>query len=77
MNKYSDINYDGPAQDTVNVELESFYHILIWLEGYKIGKGGNIGPLGTASLDNLWNAWRFLKGHYGYECQEFEKNKKI
>ncbi len=53
-----------------NVELDSLRKIAIYLEGIKQGRGGNILPLGTIDLDQLWNAISFLNGDERFECRK-------
>jgi len=58
-----------------NVEVESLKRIALFLEGMKTGRGGNIQPLGTNDLEQLWNAISFLQGDVRYKCQAYEKAK--
>ena len=53
-----------------NVEVDSLRKIAIYLEGIKQGRGGNIQPLGTNDLEQLWNAISFLNGDERFECRE-------
>lgn len=53
-----------------NVEVDSLRKIAIYLEGIKQGRGGNVQPLGTNDLEQLWNAISFLNGDERFECRE-------
>ena len=53
-----------------NVEVDSLGKIAIYLEGIKQGKGGNIQPLGTNDLEQLWNAIAYMNGDERFECRE-------
>jgi len=53
-----------------NVEVDSLKKVGIFLEGFKQGRGGNIQPLGTNDLDQLWNAIAFLQGDKRFECRD-------
>jgi hypothetical protein len=35
--------------------------VTIFLEGIKLGRGGNIQPLGNIDIENLWKTIRFLQ----------------
>ena len=35
--------------------------LAIFLEGIKLGRGGNLYPIGTIELDNLWRAVRYIR----------------
>ncbi len=43
------------------ISTEDLASLAIWLSGFKEGRG-NIRPLGTVALDNLWNTIHYLKG---------------
>lgn len=53
-----------------NVEVDSLKKVAIFLEGVKQGRGGNIKPLGTNDLEQLWNAIAFLQGDERFECRD-------
>lgn len=53
-----------------NVEVDSLKKVAIFLEGVKQGRGGNIQPLGTNDLEQLWNAIAFLQGDERFECRD-------
>jgi hypothetical protein len=50
------------------VNIDSLIHCAIYLSGLKDGKG-NLLPLGTIVLDDLWNAIKYLQGDIRY-CAE-------
>ncbi len=56
-----------------NVEVDSLKKVAIFLEGVKQGRGGNIQPLGTNDLDQLWNAIAFLQGDERFECRDLRR----
>lgn len=60
---------DKPKQEAVIVNTESLIKIAIYLSGVKDGKG-NLLPLGTIVLDDLWNAIKYLQGAYGYKADK-------
>ena len=41
--------------------VDGLVSVAIFLEGIKLGRGGNIHPLGNIEIDNLWKAIRFLR----------------
>ena len=60
-------------QETRNVNIESLKRIAIFMEGVKQGRGGNINPLGTIDLEELWSVIKYLQGDLRYTCAEFDK----
>jgi hypothetical protein len=50
-----------PEQEKVIVNVRSLKEIAIYLSGLKDGRG-NLLPLGTIVLDDLWNAIKYLQG---------------
>lgn len=62
---------DQPKQDLQkeNVSIDSLKKIGIFLEGFKQGRGGDIQPLGTYDLEQLWNAISLLQGDKRFECK--------
>ena len=62
----SEIN-DRPMQDKIIVGTDSLKDLAIYLSGVKDGKG-NLLPLGTVVLDDLWNAIKYLQGDVRYTC---------
>ena len=58
-------------QEKLNVDIGSLVKLAIFLEGYKLGKG-NLLPLGTDNLEQLWHAIKYLQGDVRYKCKERE-----
>jgi len=52
-------------QEKKMVDTESLSHLAIYLSGVKDGKG-NLLPLGTIVLDELWAAVKYLQGDIRY-----------
>jgi hypothetical protein len=50
-----------PIQEKVMIGTESLKSLAIYLSGIKDGKG-NLLPLGTIVLEDLWNAISYLEG---------------
>jgi hypothetical protein len=48
-------------QEKVFINTKSLIDVAIYLSGVKDGKG-NLLPLGTVVLDDLWNAIKYLQG---------------
>jgi len=61
------------SQERINVDTGSLASIALFLEGVKLGRGGNIRPLGNWDLENLWHAIHYLRGDVRYKCEEHEK----
>jgi hypothetical protein len=57
------------SQEKINVDTRSLSIIAIYLEGIKAGKG-NLSPLGTYDLEQLWNAIHYLNGDVRYKCDK-------
>ena len=55
-------NSDKPVQERKIVNVDSLKDIAVYLSGVKDGKGGNLYPLGTVVLDDLWDAIAYLQG---------------
>jgi len=53
------------AQERIMVNTQSLKDLAIYLSGVKDGKG-NLLPLRTIVLDNLWNAIKYLQGDRRY-----------
>ena len=51
------------------VNIGSLVRIAIFLDGYKQGKG-NLLPLGTEDLKQLWDAIKYLKGDATYKIDD-------
>jgi len=50
-----------PVQERKMINTKSLSDLAIYLSGVKDGKG-NLLPLGTIVLDDLWDAVKYLKG---------------
>jgi len=60
------------AQEKKIISTKSLSELAIYLEGIKAGKG-NLLPLGTEHLEQLWGAIRFLRGDVTWDCPEFKQ----
>ena len=65
---------DTPSMEKKIVTTKSLSELAIYLEGIKAGKG-NLLPLGTEHLEQLWGAIKFLRGDVTYDCPEFNQQK--
>ena len=63
---------EEPVQDLEYVSDESLVKIALFLEGMKLGRGGNITPLGNRDLEQLWNAVSYLRGNVRYKAKKDE-----
>ena len=63
---------DGPRQSKVSVSIDSLKSLAIYLHGLKDGKG-NLLPLGTIVLDDLWAAIYYLQGDNRYTAERDNK----
>ena len=54
--------------EKIMIDTESLSKLAIYLSGLKDGKG-NLLPLGTIVLDDLWNAISYLRGDGRYEAE--------
>lgn len=61
-----------PVQEKVKVGTESLKSLAIYLSGLKDGKG-NLLPLGTVVLEDLWNAINYLDGDARFTAKRCEK----
>lgn len=52
---------DLPMQEKIIVNTQSLINLAIYLSGVRDGKG-NLNPMGTIVLDDLWNAIKYLQG---------------
>lgn len=50
-----------PVQERKMIDTKSLSNLAIYLSGVKDGKG-NLLPLGTIVLDDLWDAIKYLQG---------------
>jgi len=64
---------DSTSQDMINIDTTSPARLAVFLEGYKLGKGGHIRPLGNIDLENLWNTISYLRNDMRYQCKEHTK----
>ena len=62
------------AMQKTLVSSKPLVDIAIFLSGIKMGKGDLL-PLGTDHLDQLWNVIKYLQGDVRFECPDREKNK--
>ncbi len=60
---------DRPKQEQIPIDIESLIKLAIYLSGLQDGRG-NLLPLGTVVLDDLWNATEYLQGDVRYIVQE-------
>jgi len=58
IHRFSNPEFEVSKSPSININ--SLRDIAIYLEGIKEGKG-NLYPLGTTALDDLWSAIKFLK----------------
>ena len=63
-----------PFQEKVKVSTESLKSLAIYLSGLKDGKG-NLLPLGTIVLDDLWNAISYLDGDVRFTAKHDENGR--
>ena len=61
-------------QEKVKVSTESLKSLAIYLSGLKDGKG-NLLPLGTIVLDDLWNAISYLDGDVRFTAKRDENGR--
>jgi len=59
---------DKPNQEKINIDIRNLTYLAIYLEGIKAGKG-NLSPLGTITIENLWNTIKYLEGDTRYKCE--------
>ena len=63
-----------PVQEKVKVSTDSLKSLAIYLSGIKDGKG-NLLPLGTIVLDDLWNAINYLDGDVRFTAKRDENGR--
>lgn len=63
-----------PCQVQVTVITKSLVDIAIYLSGVRDGKG-NLLPLGTIVLDDLWNAIKYLQGDSRFVAEKDLKDR--
>lgn len=59
-------------QEKIMVNTKSLSELAIYLSGVKDGKG-NLLPLGTIVLEDLWNAVKYLQGDVRYIAERDKK----
>ena len=62
------------VQEKLKVGTDSLKSLAIYLSGLKDGKG-NLLPLGTIVLDDLWNAISYLDGDVRFTAKRDEKGR--
>lgn len=65
-----------PVQEKVMINTQSLSNLAIYLSGVKDGKG-NLLPLGTIVLDDLWNTVKYLQGDVRFIAERDNKDRKI
>lgn len=55
-------------QEVKNINIQSLKDLAIYLSGVKDGKG-NLLPLGTIVLDDLWDTINYLEGDVRYKAK--------
>ena len=60
---------ENTAEEKQVISIENLSQLAIYLEGMKQGKG-NLLPLGTVHLENLWKTIKYLQGDVRYTCPE-------
>ena len=56
-----------PMQEKIIIGTESLKDLAIYLSGFKDGKG-NLQPLGTIVLEDLWDTIKYIQGDKRYIC---------
>jgi hypothetical protein len=59
------------AQEKEIISTKMLSELAIYLEGINHGKG-NLLPLGTEHLEQLWKTIKFLRGDVRYTCPEMD-----
>ena len=60
------------VQERVWIDIDYLTSLAIYLSGFKDGKG-NLLPLGTIVLENLWNTIHYLEGDVRFTAKRDEK----
>lgn len=63
---------ENPVQDKKMISTQSLRDIAIYLSGIKDGKG-NLSPLGTIVLDDLFDSIRYLQGDVRFIAERDKK----
>ena len=56
---------EQPEQEKIKIGTDSLKDLAIYLSGMKDGRG-NLSPLGTIVLEDLWNTIKYLQGDIGF-----------
>jgi len=59
-------------QEKIEISTQSLKELAIYLSGIKDGKG-NLLPLGTIVLDDLWDAIKYLEGDNRFTAKRDNK----
>lgn len=62
------------SQEIKTINTKSLINIAIYLSGVKDGKG-NLNPLGTIVLEDLWDAISYLQGDVRFKSEGQDKKK--
>jgi len=62
---------DEPSMERKIISTRPLVELAIYLEGIRAGKG-NLLPLGTDHLEQLWGVIKYLQGDVRYTYPEFE-----
>ena len=57
------------------IDDDALVRIAVFLEGFKLGRGGHIRPLGNINLEELRNAVQYLRGSNMYKARRDLKPK--
>jgi len=57
------------SEEKIKINTNSLKDLAIYLEGVKHGKG-NLLPLGTIVLDDLWHTIKYLQGDVRYLAEK-------
>jgi hypothetical protein len=61
-----------PVQEIKTIDTDSLSRLAIYLCGLKDGKG-NLYPLGTIVLEDLWDAISYLRGDVRFKAERDNK----
>ncbi len=59
-------------QEVREINIRSLTNLAIYLSGIKDGKG-NLDPVGTIVLEDLWNAIQYLQGDVRFKAERDKK----
>jgi hypothetical protein len=62
------MNNNKAKQEVKNINIQSLKDLAIYLSGVKDGKG-NLLPLGTIVLDDLWETINYLEGDVRHKAK--------